>query len=142
MSTTKFNIHKKMTKCHICSTKSWVINVNETKHENLNGCNIVQCKKCHSVWYFCSLHNYTFSMSNQSKMVKHFTLLHIQLYVKENNSVCPNKKTSGVNNLDLDNDSNNEIFLHRLTIHITHQFHHHHHLQMCITKSPLIIILK
>ena len=92
MSTVAYNIHPKLIKCKICSKESSVTDINVTKHEELNGCDIIKCNKCHSVWYICKIHNNRFSISNKSKMVKHFTLLHSQPEIKKKQSIMFTKR--------------------------------------------------
>ena len=102
MSTAAYNIHPKLLKCKICSKDSSIIDINVTKHEELNGCDIIKCNKCHSVWYICKIHNNRFNISNKSKMVKHFSLLHSQSEIKKTNSSCSQKE------LDVESHASNE----------------------------------
>ena len=125
MSTAAFNIHPKVIKCKICSKESLVIDINVTKHEELNGCNIIKCNKCHSVWYICRINNNRFSISNKSKMVKHFTLLHSQPEIKKTNSLCSQKELNNLNNVDLESHVSNEnIFCCSTTLTIPFVTHY------------------
>ena len=110
MSTTTFNIHPKLSKCNICSKECYIVDINVTKHDSLNGCDVIKCNKCHSVWYICAVHNNRFSMSNKSKMVKHFTTLHSQPALKATTSLYTKENSSDINKFDQEIDTQSEIF--------------------------------
>ena len=138
MSTTTFNIHPKLSKCNICSKECYIVDINVTKHDSLNGCDVIKCNKCHSVWYICAVHNNRFSMSNKSKMVKHFTTLHSQPALKATTSLYGPVTST---NLTKKLIHKVRFFSHLLMPLTIHQFHLRHYLQTFMKEKPLIIIL-
>ena len=71
------NIHLKLSKCNECSKVYLSINIKLTPHPTVEECSIVNCQRCHSMWYVCTRHNNRFSYANKSKMMKHFNTLHL-----------------------------------------------------------------
>ena len=71
------NIHPKLSKCNQCSKVCSSINIKLTPHPTVKECSIVNCQRCHSMWYVCIRHNNRFSYANKSKMMKHFNTLHL-----------------------------------------------------------------
>ena len=70
------NIHPKLSKCNECFKVCSSINIKLTPHPTVKECSIVNCHRCHSMWYVCIKHNNRFSYANKSKMMKHFNTLH------------------------------------------------------------------
>jgi len=110
MSTTSSNIHPKLSKCNICSKERSVVDIEVIKHGNYHGCDIVKCNNCHSAWYICSLHHKRFSMSNQSKMVKHFTSLHAKALMENSKSVYSKKTIDDTNEQDQGIAADDDMF--------------------------------
>ena len=46
MSTTKFYIHPKLSQCNFFPKESFIIDINVTKQQEIDGCEIVKCNKC------------------------------------------------------------------------------------------------
>ena len=113
MSTANLHIHPKLSQCKVCSKQSSVIDITVTKHQEIDGCEVVKCNNCHSFWYVCLKHNNRFSMSNKSKMVKHFSVFHKQADYKDISFIPTNQTNteSEIANIDDESSSNDVNFM-------------------------------
>ena len=113
MSTANLHIHPKLSQCKVCSKQTSIIDITVTKHQDIDGCEVVKCNNCHSFWYVCLKHNNRFSMSNKSKMVKHFSVFHKQADYKDISFIPTNQTNteSEIANIDDESSSNDVNFM-------------------------------